>query len=168
MQFSCTSVLIAFADCVEHLGISSSLSHEVFHTSHLDHIFVVYHRRNDVTCLGFSRLITCAAFALSAMTVNPLIATIILDKLTLTKAKEVPNASAFPAVSFLCAVFVEVTNHLFFESKNKACLSFGCAQSGTDSQSTTGQRMPNYISILSQLHWIEEACKNTHGLSSVQ
>ena len=47
-----------------------------------------------------------AAFALSTMTVNPLIAKIILDKLTFTKAKKVLNAPAFPALPFLCAVFV--------------------------------------------------------------
>lgn len=100
-----TSVLIAFADCVECLDISSSLSHKVFGTSDLDHISVVYHRGNDVTYCAFRRLITHAAFALSTMMVNPLIAKIIPDKLTFTKAMKVLNASLFPAMSFLCAVF---------------------------------------------------------------
>lgn len=56
---------MAFADCVERLDISSGLSHKVYGTSHLDPIFVVYHRQNDVTYLGFRRLIMCAVFALS-------------------------------------------------------------------------------------------------------
>lgn len=63
---------------------------------------------------------SCAAFALSTMTVNPLIAKmIILDKLMFTKAKKVLNAPAFPAVPFLCTVFVLVTNHLFLKARIK-------------------------------------------------
>lgn len=101
-----TPVLIAFADCVERLDISSSLSHKVFGTSDLDYISLVYHRDNDVTYLAFRRLIMHVAFALSTMMVNPLVATIIPDKLTFTKARKVPNAPDFPAMPFLCAVFV--------------------------------------------------------------
>ena len=48
----CSSVLIAFADSVERLDISSGLSHKVFGTSHLDHISVVHHRGNDVTSIS--------------------------------------------------------------------------------------------------------------------
>lgn len=99
-----TSVLIAFADCVEYLDISSSLSHAVFDTSHVDCISVVYHRGNDVTYLDFRRLIMRAAFTLSTMTVNLLIAKIILDKLMFTTAKKVLNTPGFPDMPSLCAV----------------------------------------------------------------
>lgn len=102
-------MLIAFADCVRRLGISSSLSHKVFGSSQLDHISVVYHRGDDVTYLDFRRLIT----------VNPLIGKIILDKLTFTKAKKVLNAPAFSAVPFLCALFVLMINHLFLKARIK-------------------------------------------------
>lgn len=56
-------------------------------------------------------------WALSAMTVNPLIAKIILDKLMFTKAKKELSSPAFPPMPFLCALFVLMTNHLVFKAR---------------------------------------------------
>lgn len=111
IQFSFYICFDSFCDYVERLDISSSLSHKMFGTSHLDHISVVCHRGNDVIYLDFRRLIR---HALSIMAVNPLTVKTILDKLMFTKAKKVLNTPAFPDMPFLCAILV--TDHLFLKA----------------------------------------------------
>lgn len=92
----------------------------MFGTSHLDHISVVCHGGNDVTYLGFRRLIR---HTLSMMAVNPLIVKTILDKLMFTKAKKVLNTPAFPDTPFLRAILV--TDHLFLKAGIKFASSLG-------------------------------------------
>lgn len=56
-----SSVLIAFADCVKRLAISSCLPHAVFGASPPDHISAVYRGGGGgVTFLDFVRLIMCS------------------------------------------------------------------------------------------------------------
>lgn len=64
------------------------------------------------------------------MAVKPLIATVILNKAHVLKSQGITACSSFSCYAFsLCCVSGSDIS-LIFKSKNKACLSFGCAQSG--------------------------------------